>query len=178
MHKILSASNEMEVQQNVNPTCLTFAFSLGVKIGQYFSEELGAHIYSARKTCRQLSTYKLQKEFQKCSSMLSKSLSSGQMISKQSWARLKRLNSCQTSMEGLGKQFQTNLTKGEGQKKLIKVVAFYRELLNFFKRNINENQSQAVNCSIEVKRRDLRSVKNMISQKKKKLEISKTRVYM
>ena len=37
----------------------------------------------------------------------------------------------------IGKQFQTNLTKGEGQKNLIKVVAFYRELLNFFKRNIN-----------------------------------------
>ena len=78
------------------------------KIGQYFSEELGANI-PLEKRADNFSTYKLQKEFQKCSSMLSKQTKLDEV---EKVEQLPNFNG------RIGKQFQTNLTKGEGQKKV------------------------------------------------------------
>ena len=107
----------------------------GCKIGQYFSEELAANI-PLEKLADNFSTYKLQEEFQKSSSMLSKSLSSGQMISKQSWARLKRLNSCQTSMEGLVNNFKRICQRVKGRKKVDQGCCLLQRTFEFLQKKI------------------------------------------
>ena len=89
----------------------------GCKIGQYFSEELGAHIYSARKTCRQLFNLQTAKGIPKMQ-LNAEQVSVIRANDKQTkLGEVEKVKQLPNFNGRIGKQFQTNLSKGEGQKK-------------------------------------------------------------